>query len=79
VIAYALGLGVPFVGAGLALGKLTGVFGWVKRHFRVLNLVSGLFLVAFGILLLTHHLTQWSNDLINLMDKIPGIRRLSSS
>jgi cytochrome c-type biogenesis protein len=79
VIAYALGLGVPFVAAGLALGKLTGVFGWVKRHFRVLNLVSGLFLVAFGILLLTHHLTQWSNDLINLMDKIPGIRRLSSS
>jgi cytochrome c-type biogenesis protein len=79
VIAYSLGLGVPFIAAGLALGKLAGVFGWVKRHFRILNLVSGLFLVLFGVLLLTHHLTQWSNDLINLMDKIPGLRRLSTS
>jgi cytochrome c-type biogenesis protein len=79
LIAYSLGLGVPFVAAGLALGRLTGVFGWVKRHFRVLNLVSGLFLVAFGVVLLTHHLTQWSTNLIDFMNHVPGLRRLSKS
>ena len=42
LIAYSLGLGVPFVAAGLAFGRLTSVFGWVKRHFRAINLVSGL-------------------------------------
>ncbi|HZQ85742.1 MAG TPA: cytochrome c biogenesis protein CcdA [Acidimicrobiales bacterium] len=79
VIAYALGLGVPFIAAGLALGRLAGVFGWVKRHFRVINLVSGLFLVLFGVLLLTHRITNWSADLIHFMDKIPLLRRLSTS
>jgi cytochrome c-type biogenesis protein len=79
VIAYAVGLGVPFIAAGLALGRLAGVFGWVKRHFRVINLVSGLFLVVFGVLLLTHRITNWSADLIHFMDKIPLLRRLSTS
>ncbi|MBV9253842.1 MAG: cytochrome c biogenesis protein CcdA [Actinobacteria bacterium] len=79
VIAYALGLGVPFIAAGLALGRLAGVFGWVKRHFRIINLVSGLFLVLFGVLLLSHRITDWSADLIHWMDKIPLIRRLSTS
>ena len=41
LVAYSLGLGVPFVAAGLALGRLTSVFAFVKRHFRVFNLVVG--------------------------------------
>ena len=51
--AYSLGLGVPFVVSGLAFARLAGVFAWVKRHFRVINVVAGALLVAFGVLLVT--------------------------
>src|SRR5205823_9812212 len=67
LLAYSLGLGVPFIVSGLAFARLTGVFGWVKRHFRIIDLVSGLALVAFGLVLLTnnvHVMSAWFGDLL---------------
>jgi cytochrome c-type biogenesis protein len=75
---YSIGLGVPFVLAGVAFGRLTGVFAWVRGHFRVVNLVSGLVLVAFGIMLLTDNVHYLSTFFINLLDRV-GLQRLSSS
>ena len=75
LIAYSLGLGVPFVVAGLGLGRLTSVFGWVKQHFRVLNLVSGSFLVVFGLLLFTNNLGDVSLAVQHFLDTI-GLHRL---
>ena len=75
---YSLGLGVPFVASGLAMHRLTGAFSWVKRHFRIINLVSGLILVGFGILLLTNRLGQVSSRIIEVMDAL-GLDFLSSS
>jgi cytochrome c-type biogenesis protein len=75
---YSVGLGVPFVVAGVAFGRLAGVFAWVKRHFRVVNLVSGVVLAAFGVLLLTNNVHYLSTFFINLLDKV-GLQRLSSS
>jgi cytochrome c-type biogenesis protein len=76
LVAYSLGLGVPFVAAGLALGRLTGVFGWVKRHFRALNLVAGTFLVLFGLLLLSNDLGAVSTAIQRFLDDI-GLGRLA--
>src|SRR5437588_12378890 len=59
--AYSLGLGVPFVITGVAFDRMTGVFSVGKRHFRVINLVAGVFLFAFGFLLFTHRLTRLSS------------------
>jgi cytochrome c-type biogenesis protein len=59
--AYSLGLGVPFIVTGVAFDRLTGVFAVVKRHFRLINLVAGGFLFAFGFLLFTHRLTRLSS------------------
>jgi cytochrome c-type biogenesis protein len=73
LLCYSLGLGVPFVAAGLAFGHLTGVFGWVRAHLRSVNLVSGLVLAALGLLLLTDSLHYLSNWFIRL----PGISRFS--
>jgi cytochrome c-type biogenesis protein len=73
LLCYSLGLGVPFVVAGVAFGRMAGVFAWVKRHYRVVNLVSGLVLVAFGVLLLTNSIHYLSSFFI----KLPGINRLS--
>lgn len=48
---YSLGLGVPFMAMGLGFSKLKSSFDFIKRHVRGLSLTSGLFLVAFGLLL----------------------------
>jgi len=58
---YSLGLGVPFMITGVAFDRMTGLFAVVKRHFRVINLVAGVFLFAFGFLLFTHRLTRLSS------------------
>lgn len=78
LVCYSLGLGVPFVAAGVAFGRLAGLFAWVKRHFRVVNLASGVVLMAFGVLLLTNNVHYLSTFFINLLDKV-GLQRLSSS
>jgi len=53
LLLYALGMGVPFVATGVGFARMTGAFGWVRRHRRPLNWASGLTLIAMGGLFLT--------------------------
>jgi cytochrome c-type biogenesis protein len=76
--AYSLGLGVPFVITGVAFDRMTGLFSVVKRHFRVINLVAGIALFAFGFLLFTHRLTRlssWFTDALNFLH-LGGLTRI---
>ncbi len=50
---YALGLGVPFVLAGLAYQRALRAVGWVRRHQVWVMRLGGLMLVAVGVLLVT--------------------------
>jgi cytochrome c-type biogenesis protein len=77
LVAYSLGLGVPFVAVGVAFGRLTGVLTFVRAHLRIINLFSGIFLAALGVLLLTdnlHLLSTWFSDLFRSL----GLGRLST-
>ena len=53
LLAYSLGLGVPFVISALLLEQLKGAFGWIKRNYKLINAISGGFLVLIGILMMT--------------------------
>jgi len=66
LLAYSAGLGIPFVVSGLAFGRLTGAFAWVRRHFGVINLMSGLLLATLGVLLLT----GWIGDLVVFLQDV---------
>ncbi|GGD20445.1 cytochrome c biogenesis CcdA family protein [Nocardioides daphniae] len=50
---YALGLGIPFIVAGLAYRKALGAFSFFKRHQVAVMRVGGLMLVAVGLLMVT--------------------------
>ena len=50
---YCLGLGTPFVVAGLAFHKMLGATTWVRRHQLGITRAGGLMLVVVGLLLLT--------------------------
>jgi cytochrome c-type biogenesis protein len=49
---YSLGLGIPFFITAVSFNTFLGVFGWVKKHFRTVEIVSGLLLVVIGVLML---------------------------
>ena len=53
LLAYSLGLGVPFLLSALLIDKLKSTFDWVKRHYAVINRISGGLLIAIGLLMAT--------------------------
>ncbi|QKW11048.1 sulfite exporter TauE/SafE family protein [Streptomyces sp. NA04227] len=68
MVAYCLGLGLPFVVVAIAFRKALGAFGWVKRHYAWVMRIGGIMMITTGLLLLTgawDHLVQemqiWSN------------------
>ena len=52
-LAYAIGLGVPFLVAGLAFDRFAGTLDWVKRHQGLLQKLGGAMMVVVGVLLVT--------------------------
>ena len=53
LLAYSLGLGIPFLLSAVLIDYLKSAFNWVKRHYRIINLVCGGFLVLVGVLMAT--------------------------
>ena len=53
LVTYSLGLGIPFIVSALVLDSLRGAFGFIKKHYRVINTVCGILLIAVGILMAT--------------------------
>jgi len=70
LVAYSLGLAVPFIVSALMLERLSSTLGAVRRHVRGLNVVAGLVLAAFGVLLLTHNVSWLSRQVIHLLDAL---------
>jgi cytochrome c-type biogenesis protein len=65
--AYSVGLGLPFLVTGLALHRVSGALGWVKRHFALIVGGSALVLGAFGLLLMFNELSRLTVDLEHLL------------
>lgn len=52
-LSYALGLGLPFLIAAVALDRFGSALGFVKRHHRGLQRAGGAMMIVVGLLLLT--------------------------
>ena len=52
--AYAVGIASAFLLAGLAFAHAMSAFRWVRDHYGVIRVVSGLTLVVLGLLLFFH-------------------------
>ena len=57
---YSLGLGVPFLLAGLAVGPFLSFFSGFKRHLGLVEKIVGVLLVVTGLLFLTGNFTRLS-------------------
>jgi cytochrome c-type biogenesis protein len=49
LLCFSLGLGLPFLLSAVLLDRIKGTFEWVKKHYKVINIVCGAFLVLIGI------------------------------
>lgn len=49
---FSLGLGIPFVISAILIDSLKQTFEAIKRHYRVINIVSGLLLISVGVLMM---------------------------
>jgi cytochrome c-type biogenesis protein len=58
LVAYAAGLAVPFMAVALGADVVAQRLGWIGRHHQVVSLVTGLLLVAIGILMVTNLLSR---------------------
>jgi cytochrome c-type biogenesis protein len=57
MLAYCLGLAVPFLLLALLADRLQGALRAVNRHMRIVNVVAGCLLLVFGLLLVTDQFT----------------------
>jgi cytochrome c-type biogenesis protein len=65
---YSIGLGIPFFLSSLTFNSFLSAFDKIKRYMRVINVVSGLFLIGIGILFLTDtfkEINSYLNSLIS--------------
>ncbi len=63
LLSYSAGLGVPFLMSAVLIDQMKNAIGWIKRNYDVINRISGILLVAIGVLMATGVL----NRLLNLM------------
>lgn len=57
LVAYTLGLGIPFLLVGLAFGPISRWLRRASRYLGIVSIISGILLVLMGILIFTNSLT----------------------
>ncbi|NUJ79745.1 cytochrome c biogenesis protein CcdA [Methylocystis sp. FS] len=70
---YSLGLGLPFILAGLALGRFLAFVARFRRHFGKVEKIVGVLLVFTGVAFLTGGVQEMSYWLLELF---PGLAKL---
>ena len=53
LLCYSLGLGIPFILSAVLIDSLKGAFTFIKKHYKIINFVSGCLLILVGILMTT--------------------------
>ncbi|MDR1538786.1 MAG: cytochrome c biogenesis protein CcdA [Clostridiales bacterium] len=56
LLAFSLGLGLPFILSALLIDQLKGAFNFIKRNYRSINIISGGLLIVVGILMATGYM-----------------------
>jgi cytochrome c-type biogenesis protein len=67
---YSAGLGIPFILTALLFNFLIGFFGFIKRHFHAIEIISGGLLMLIGILIFFNILQYLANYLLELFPSL---------
>lgn len=53
LLCYSLGLGIPFLISAVLIDKLKSAFAFIKKNYKIINIICGLLLILVGILMAT--------------------------
>ncbi len=60
LLAYSMGLGVPFILLGLGLNWLSRILKWLKPHLGKIELGTGVLMIAVGVIIFFHMLSYFN-------------------
>jgi cytochrome c-type biogenesis protein len=60
LLAYSMGLAIPFLLSALALHRFLVAFNRFKKHIRLLEIATGIFLIVIGVMVYGNYLTKIS-------------------
>lgn len=71
LLAYSLGLGIPFIVMGVFFSRMTRVIRAMSKHLKYFSVIMGAFIIVLGVLVLTNQLATIAsfpilNDLLLL-------------
>ena len=78
VIAYCLGLGIPFVLLAFGSARAVAGLGWLRRHTRAIQIFGGVLLIVVGVLLVTgvwNDFVSWLRDAFVSDVRLPILMR----
>jgi cytochrome c-type biogenesis protein len=67
---YSLGMAIPFLLSALAFTSVTGFFRFFRNHYAEITIVSGVILIAFGVLLFTNEMTRLNAEAQQLLEHL---------
>ncbi len=56
LLTYSLGLGLPFILSALLIDSLKNTFSFIKKNYKIINIISGILLIIIGIMMMTGYL-----------------------
>lgn len=56
LLSYSIGLGIPFLLSALLIQRLKTTFDFIKKHYRMINIISGLLLIVVGVFMATGYM-----------------------
>ena len=67
---YSLGLSIPFLLTAFAFTRAWGAFRWLRDRYVAITAISGVVLIAMGVLLLTGELTRLNTEAQQALDSL---------
>lgn len=68
--AYSAGLAVPFLASAVAFEKFSTGFRWIRDHYTVITAVSGIILIAVGVLVFNNEMTRLAQEARTAIDAL---------
>lgn len=59
LLTYSLGLGIPFIASAVLIDKLKTTFDFIKKNYKVINIICGCILILVGVLMMSGLLTKF--------------------
>ena len=67
---YSAGLAVPFLASAVAFERFSSGFRWLRDHYTVITVVSGVILIAVGVLVFNNEMTRMAAEARSAIDGI---------